>query len=605
MKIKTFPQKKALYLLEKPIEEWLKVFNKISDNNKKKWCTNFPSVKGFRDNHSSSYEPRFKKLINKAKKKTYDESFQGLLLIDLLVYWTISNDQLNQILIAYNNDDDFLEIDQHIPPNSFLDIGCFISLRKAEQEGRVDIEDIILFYEFGYFLKDPIIDMIVYDDKSDIENVAISNQFIFDFIKHYFTKATQREETYEIREYVDFITDDISEYLTDKFKNIKKMIQDVSESQKNEDIEYIITPINKKIKSIEQIIEKFNTTKDDIDNRLAHFSEKMQYIEQLIDNLNTTIMEKELETKPEIAEKRITSSIHLTQIQVPEKIKFIDSYKSLHQHMVKNFKAIGLINKKAKKLSTEILAGLGTGSLITFSGSLSFLLAEICARSIAANNDIQILHIPVGLLDGHQFHKEITRCLNKSSQSDYLTAIIFEGINLSAFECYAQTLSQMITNRLINYQNSHKHVLCFATLAEGPAALPLTKEFCMFGPIFNTDLLGWGAKGINDKIQGGTISTENWNHWLNSCSKSEIPESLESLLVDMSDITQLWKISIRKVCQFINSKNPLESIGFGWLMPLAMCDLINQELLFQFCEENIDEKHDDRVVKLIRNIKKD
>ena len=636
MKGKHYPCEKIKYIVNKPIEEWIAFYNKISNKNKKKWFNRFPPVDGFRKSSPKNYEMRFKQFVKQIKKDIQndsDDSFPEFFIFHMFHYWLESNTSLFEVLESYDNSDDFQDDTQHIPPNTFLDVSCFSCLRKAENENKINIEDIKLLYEFGYFLKDPLIDCIIDNNvEPDFEKMTIQPQFINTFIKHYITNDPFVNSD-DIKKDVNIILDKLlpeQKKRTDKIElmqneletrtansNLKKSMSPVNEKMKSieqrintltstsDDVEIRLLPVKEKIKSIEQMIENLNTTSDDFKTRLAPIIEKIQSLEQIIDNLNTPIMENELETKPEIAKKKLTSTIHLTQFQASENIKVVDSFKSLHQHMVNNFKKIGLINKYAKKLSTEILAGSGAGALITFSGALSFFLAEICARSIAAKNDIQILHIPVGLLDGYQFHKEITHCLNKSLQSDCLTAIIVEGINLSAFECYAQTLRQMITHRLINYQDAHNHVVCFATLSDGPAALPLSKEFCSFGPVFNTDFLGWGAKGITDKIQGGTISTENWNHWRHSCLKIETPNTLQSLLDEMSDISQLWKISIRKACQFLNSKNPLESIGFGWLIPLAMVDHNNQELIFQFCEDDMGKKSDNRVVKLINNIKND
>ncbi|KPA09470.1 hypothetical protein MHK_010302 [Candidatus Magnetomorum sp. HK-1] len=590
---KNYPKEKVLYILEKPFEEWLAVFDKISEQYKRQWSHKFPSVKGFRDKHPSSYEPRFKQLVSIAKKKPYDEKLQGLILKELSVGWIISNDKFYKILENYKNDEDFRKEGQMVPPNSFLDIGCFYYLRKAEKENEVDLEDIKLYYEFGYFLKDPMIDMIIYDDaKPDFENQKIPGQFMFDFIKHYFTNAAIYADIKDIQKDVELTIDDFAEFMTDSLKEVKETLKNGLNQRKiNDDFEIKIAPVNEKIQSIEQMMEKLK----------ASFKTK-----QLV--VKTAIPEKTAKSeKPEKTAKtdRIyTSIIHLTQIQIPEKLEITDSLDKLHLHMMKNLKAIGLIKIKARQLANEILAGLGAGSLIMFSGSLSRFLAETCAKSIAAKNEIQVLHIPVGLLDGYQFHQELSHCLDLALHSDYLTAIIFEGINLSAFECYGQTLRQIITNRLITNNDSYNHIACFATLAEGLAGLPLTKEFCELGPIFDTDLLGWGAKGISGKAHGGTISKTNWNHWINSCPKSEIPESLQTLFEEMSDVSQLWKISIRKTSQFLQKENPLESMGFAWLMQRAFCDEKNQNVLFQFCEENIcDNKIDDRVVKMIKNLK--
>jgi hypothetical protein len=477
-------------------------------------------------------------------------------------------------------------------------------LRKAENEGRISIEEIQFFYEFGYFLKDPLIDIIIddiYDIQKDI-NLILEEQnkrtALIESLQKVLDKKTDDESRLlYLNKKVQLIEQAMEKMIrsTPDMALINEKIQTMEQSlaTTKENSENSTTLINETIQAIEQTLE---TSKVNSERSISVVNEKIQSITQMIENIETTTMETQT-----CSDRKDRSLIHLTQVQMPESIKIAKSFEDLEGTIVKNFKAIGLIKTKAQKLASEILAGLGAGSLITFSGSLAFLLAETCAKSIAAKNEIQVMHIPVGLLDSYQFHQEIMGCLNKASQSDYLTAIILEGINLSAFECYAQTFCQMITNRLINQEASLNHVVCFATLAEGPACLPISKEFCHFGPIFHSDHVGWGSKGFTKKIKGSTISKENWNHWLQSCEQIEIPEDLQHLFENMSEISQLWKISIRKACQFLGAENPLESLGFGWLMPRAMCDVNNQEVLLQFCDESID---DNRVAKMLKTIKK-
>jgi hypothetical protein len=623
MRSKRYPREKIIYITNKPLDEWIHFFNHISNKYKKKL------LGSFRKDSKESFEYTLKQMVLDLQNDRANEDIEERFIGQLFNNWIQSNTKLDRLLNSYDNSEDFQNEKRPVPPNSFLDIRCFSYLRKAEYEGRISIEEIQFFYEFGYFLKDPLIDIIIddiYDIQKDI-NLILEEQ----------NKRTALIES--LQKVLDKKTDDESRllYLNKKVQLIEQAMEKMIRSTPdmaliNEKIQIIeqtlattkensensTTPINEKIQIIEQTLattkensensttlinetiqaieQTLETSKVNSERSISVVNEKIQSITQMIESIETRTLETQT-----CSDRKDRSLIHLTQVQMSESIKIAKSFENLEGTIVKNFTAIGLIKTKAQKLTSEILAGLGAGSLITFSGSLAFLLAETCAKSIAAKNEIQVMHIPVGLLDSYQFHQEIMGCLNKASQSDYLTAIIFEGINLSAFECYAQTFCQMITNRLVNQEASFNHVVCFATLAEGPACLPISKEFCHFGPIFHSDHVGWGSKGVTKKIKGNTISKENWNHWLQSCEQIEIPEDLQHLFENMSEISQLWKISIRKACQFLGAENPLESLGFGWLMPRAMCDVNNQEVLLQFCDESID---DNRVAKMLKTIKK-
>lgn len=604
MRSKRYPREKIIYITNKPLDEWIHFFNQISNKYKKELLGSLPPAKGFRKDSQQSFENTLKKIYldiqNDRVNEDIEERFIGLMFNN----WLQSNTKFDRLLNSYDNSEDFQNEKKPVPPNSFLDIRCFSYLRKAEYEGRISIEEIQFFYEFGYFLKDPLIDIIIddiYDIQKDI-NLILEEQnkrtALIESLQKVLNKKTDDESRLlYLNKKVQLIEQAMEKMIrsTPDMAPINEKIQAIEQTlaTTKENSENSTTLINETIQAIEQTLE---TSKVDSERSISVVNEKIQSITQMIENIETTTMETQT-----CSDRKDRSLIHLTQVQMPESIKIAKSFEDLEGTIVKNFKAIGLIKTKAQKLTSEILAGLGSGSLITFSGSLAFLLAETCAKSIAAKNEIQVMHIPVGLLDSYQFHQEIMGCLNKASQSDYLTAIIFEGINLSAFECYAQTFCQMITNRLVNQEASFNHVVCFATLAEGPACLPISKEFCHFGPIFHSDHVGWGSKGVTKKIKGSTISKENWNHWLQSCEQIEIPEDLQHLFENMSEISQLWKISIRKACQFLGSENPLESLGFGWLMPRAMCDVDNQEVLLQFCDESID---DNRVAKMLKTIKK-
>src|SRR5207248_2268165 len=72
-----------------------------------------------------------------------------------------SNVRLNSVLNEFDNSDDFAESGEALPPNSDLDIACFEFLARESNAARISRDEILTFYEFGYFLPDPRIDEII------------------------------------------------------------------------------------------------------------------------------------------------------------------------------------------------------------------------------------------------------------------------------------------------------------------------------------------------------------------------------------------------------------------------------------------------------------
>jgi len=664
---KKHPKEKILYILKKPIEELIEFIDKISDNYKKKLLKKLPPIKGFRNTSLTGFQTRLKNMINLAKKDEYNYSFQHLFIEDIWIRWIDSNIKLKEVLLQFNNENDFQNEEEIIPPNSFLDIECFYFLRLEIENKSISIEDVKQFYEFGYFIKDPLIDMIINNDFENNEDVRkVQDKYFIELMNHYFRYKTSIAKSMDkINETLKNTNGKVSELSAQNDKlteHINKqsdanLYQDKEESEKTNELKDIIDKQQNKIqavfecqksfqqklehyitqdklkKSIQEICTQISNIKNDIssnnknqlsdisnsfDNQINSISQHIETLEQMMISMENDLMTKnsvkqEIEQMMEgindelnaikLSSGSSTSSnekislIHVAKVTNDKELKTIDNFKELNKCMTDNFKAIGLIKKNASNLAYEIIAGLGTGSLIMFSGSLSNYLAKICVSTIAAKNNTPILHIPIGLLDGREFYRKLNNCLNEARDSDHLTALIFEGINHSAFECYGQSLREMIISRLLDNNNTNNNIAFFATLAKGMTTLPISKELCELGPVFDTDFLGWGTNSNIDNFVPSTILTQNWINWVFSLNNDLIPDELESLFSEMNDISQVWKICLRKTFKMLTCNEPLNSIGFGWLMQRALADERNKKRLIDFCDENIE---DDRIKKMIK-----
>ncbi len=386
----------------------------------------------------------------------------------------------------------------------------------------------------------------------------------------------------------------LNQTVTDKFKQqveeLEKTLIDKVEllSQKVADM-----PLKSALDNLKQQVDKLK----------KELAEQGELLFDELDQHHTTAPANEN------AGYTVQTGLYVSQIEFTDVPKILSSKDELISHLACNLKAAaGLIKGSAEKLAKEIVAGLAAGELIVFSGSLAFNIAQVCTQALAAKPAPTVIHIPIGLLNGQQFSDYLQTAIKKAKMSEHVCAIIIEGINRSALESYAQTLRQMITQRLLGQTDLAPHIVFFGTLVEGVATLPVAVELCELGPIFNTDVLGWRSQLNTTAYEGGAIATQVWQ----SCmTTDDSASSLKNELIENPIFypSQLWQLCVRQAyCHLVDifddsEESILNSLAFGWLIPRAVAATeedwmeIKEWLLEHVFPEGI---HETRIDKLLR-----
>lgn len=422
------------------------------------------------------------------------------------------------------------------------------------------------------------------------------------------TKKNQEESTNS-----KLALDDLPQVLRDLQVRLVKLEKNQAEIEKiREDLQ---SQINTKLES-----NTFNQLKDNINNDVEAINDKVSTLSQQIDHLkveHSQALEKlrnvqseqedlifeelrRLEEANQAATSTNTTSVIQTGLSVrplellDNKVEIVDPINKIADYLADNFKAIGLIKGVAKQLADEVLAGLKSGEWVMFSGSLAYIFAEVCAKTIAAQHSPIIIHIPVGLLNGQQFSEELAKIIRKSKNYKYVSAIIVEGINRSAVECYAQALRQIVTCRLLGMVDPAPQIIFLGTLVEGPATLPISAELCELGPVFNTDVLSWSSQLPSNHYVSSAIHYQQMEDKDKSSDEFNFSKAFLDIFRDFP--SHLWQLCAKKACSHLNNEE--SALTFGWLIPRTIATERNWSAIQKYVEEqNIK---DERIKKLLR-----
>lgn len=179
MEAKLYPEEKRRDLIKRSNEEFIAFLEEVTESDGKRFIQQellLSKVRGFRPGHAqlTLTVPR---LINKLKKEgelTNSNSVIWNMFKTAWTAWVRSHDELNKLLLAFDNASDFDENHKCIaPPNSKLDIECFKTLLEASRNYRINQETIRRFYEYGYFLPSDEIEALI---EKAIPNAEIERQ---------------------------------------------------------------------------------------------------------------------------------------------------------------------------------------------------------------------------------------------------------------------------------------------------------------------------------------------------------------------------------------------------------------------------------------------
>jgi hypothetical protein len=251
-----------------------------------------------------------------------------------------------------------------------------------------------------------------------------------------------------------------------------------------------------------------------------------------------------------------------------------------------NLEAIGLKKSAAQALAEEICAAAFVGQVVFLKGGRATGAVRLCAQTLGGQNSFRMA-IPIGLNDGEALTAAVRHEL--SGAGDNIAAVAIEGANRSGLDVFADALSDMVAGDRDFSGRTQRPTLVFAGVTQGAASLAIEPRYLELGPIFDLDHLDWrlrlpvsaelviGAfsipvfRSIRDSLVAKPADSEEPLRLLRRFTASRNPR-MESVVVAAH--AALASIERRQ-----KLPTPLQSIAFGWLVPLwATLGLTREEV---------------------------
>ncbi len=296
MHAKPYPEAKRRILIERDVGDFVTFLNEVTGSQRKTFIRNQllqRSVNGFQPGHAPP-NITVPILISKLKREqelTNPDSRIWDMFNKAWECWVGSYQELNDILLEFDNNADFDENQQCIvPPNSELDIQCFEILLEASLNNQIYQETIQRFYEYGHFNKDEQIEELI--DKALPREEIERKQQIEQLPEHV---ERLRQEIEELRTQISNL-DPISELQ----QVLDQRIAEVQQSFENQ-----LTQLNvsENVSQLKQLIESHNSRLDALENSqtetdsgindfIEHIEAIIAQIEQQRQNTNQSVSEQ-------------------------------------------------------------------------------------------------------------------------------------------------------------------------------------------------------------------------------------------------------------------------------------------------------------------------
>lgn len=385
-----------------------------------------------------------------------------------------------------------------------------------------------------------------------------------------------REETVEIMNNINRIEDTISTLNKDmdafsKWKSIS--------TDNYHHLEGQLALINIKDAELEQHLSDLTSNHSRLEDSFKELNSN-----ELISIAACDKSEVQLAAAAEIVDQVVEKYIEFEA--TPTKLSSTEEILSLLKY---NLNSLGIKLADAKSISFEVLSAVLSNQLVMFSGSMSMFVAEYCAASLCGHT-VKIINVPFGKTEELVSEERLGDWITEAKSCDFPIAIIFEGINRSAFEVYGANIKKFIAERIIGLVKEDAPIIFLATLVDGPSVLSLSKELLDIGPVFNTDYVGWSYKNISPYMNGVIDPSLLTSKEMDINDYLEIDDLLPKGIIEHGNI--LWRktlASTYKTMIQLDSSFDFSSVNFGWLIPITSMYFSNYaERLFD--EIELDER---------------
>ncbi|WP_411066716.1 hypothetical protein [Vibrio alginolyticus] len=321
------------------------------------------------------------------------------------------------------------------------------------------------------------------------------------------------------------------------------------------------------IDTISVAIEGLESRIDNLD-QIDDFVNVRSRLDEMFSKISQLDLRCEGEDVPKTSTQAIPSGMKLKKLA--DETVNLSSISEAYEAIAANLHVVGFTKSETKSLSRKILAGILSGQIIQFSGSLADLACDAVSAAISGSKVLE-WSIPVGLVDSISSEKFIS----SSAKTEVYCAVI-KGVNLSAFEVYGAPIREEVIRRQC-FLSSSSRTFFLATVKQGPAVFPDGGSITEIGPLFNTDELRIRlTPPRSNKFIFGKLDYEAM---LDEADRnvSSNQEDLDELIEDTGfHGGNLWARCVSRAYKALrsvpggNEESDLHAILLNWALPWAI-----------------------------------
>lgn len=260
------------------------------------------TITGFRPGHAplTLTVPKLISILSDEQELTNPDSHIWDMFRNAWTGWVVSHQDLNEILLDFDNNADFDENEQSIvDPNSERDRQCFEVLLEANRNDQIDQETIRRFYEYGYFNQCDQIENLI-DEARAREEIEL------------------RRQVAQLPDQVNRLQEEINDLRT-QFSNLEPigelqqlLDQRIVEVQRSFEEQITALNISQAVSLLTQSVESLNSRLDALENSQheteSGINEFVEHIEAIIRQLELQIQD----TSQTVIEQTNSTSIDIT-----------------------------------------------------------------------------------------------------------------------------------------------------------------------------------------------------------------------------------------------------------------------------------------------------
>jgi prefoldin subunit 5 len=246
-----------------------------------------------------------------------------------------------------------------------------------------------------------------------------------------------------------------------------------------------------------------------------------------------------------------------------------------------SFLAIGLRQTDADKVARTVVAGVLSGQMVQFRGSLAEFMATASVCSLGGERTLS-WQVPLGLYDSCDADALLELV---EAKSEHYPGVLLRGVNRSAFEIYGSPIRDLVLeSQFVGMGRLPLGAGLFATWVDGPATLPGDRALLELGPIVDTDELMWSQTSNWDMSRCAAISFQQDEiRNLIDHSKEQVSEAIN--IVNALDLprNRLWRFAFARYLGALfalpgaDYERDLTTALLSWVIPWARVNGLSRE----------------------------